>query len=91
MKTLSLKVSFFASISLSHCFSRLPAFLYSMPFRNNKMHCEIIDRYFNEFVEIQLKEENLKSIFWAPKPVYQSPKRPEYVTGFSFEYFVTAT
>ena len=31
------------------------------------MHCEIIDRYFNVFfVEIQLKQENLKC-FWAPE------------------------
>ena len=65
MKTLSLTVSFFALISLSHCFSPLSAFLYSVPFQNNKMHCEIIDRYFNIFVEIQLKEDNWKGIFWA--------------------------
>ena len=66
MKTLSLTVSSFASISLSHCFSLLSAFLYSKPFRNNKMHCEIIDRYFNVFfVEIQLKKGNLKSVPWA--------------------------
>ena len=49
------------------------------------MHCEIIDRYFNIFfVKIQLKEDNLKSVFWVPEfgaqTVYQSPKRPEYVT-----------
>ena len=38
----------------------LSAFLYSKPFWNNWMHCEIIDRYFNVFfVKIQLKKENL--------------------------------
>ena len=32
------------------------------------MHCEIIDRYFNVFfVEIQLKKNILKSVFWAPE------------------------
>ena len=49
------------------------------------MHCEIIDRYPNVFfAEIQLTKENLKSAFlgardWALKPVYQSPKWPEYI------------
>ena len=42
------------------------------------MHCEIIDRHFNVFfVVIQLKNDNLNS----PKPVYRSPKWPEYVIG----------
>ena len=50
-------------ISLSHCFSLLSAFLSSKPFQNNKMICEIIDRYFNVFVfEIQPKTQNLKSV-----------------------------
>ena len=45
------------------------------------MHCEITDRYFNLFfVEILLRKENLQIVFWAPKPVYRSPKRPEYIT-----------
>ena len=45
------------------------------------MHCEIIDRYFNLFfVEILLRKENLQIVFWVPNPVYQSPKRPEYIT-----------
>ena len=66
MKTLSLTVSSFVSTSLSHCFSLLSAFLYSKPFQNNWMLCEIIDRYFNIFfVEIQLKKENLKHVFLA--------------------------
>ena len=35
-------------------------------FRNNQMHCEIVDRYFNVFfVEIQLNKENLKIVFKA--------------------------
>ena len=50
MKTLSFTVSSFASTSLSHCFSLLYAFLYSKPFQNSLMHCEIIDRYFNVFL-----------------------------------------
>ena len=29
------------------------------------MHCEISDRYFNVFVEIQMEQKNLKSVFWA--------------------------
>ena len=32
------------------------------------MHCEIFDSNFNAGV-------------WAPKPVYQSPKWPKYITG----------
>ena len=49
------------------------------------MHCEIIDRYFNVFlVEIQLKKEDFEIVFGhqnlGRKPVYRSPKRPEYVT-----------
>ena len=32
------------------------------------MHYEMIDRYFKLFcVEIQLKKENLKIVFWAPE------------------------
>ena len=32
------------------------------------MHCKIIDRYFNAcFVEIQLKKENLITVFLAPE------------------------
>ena len=35
------------------------------------MHCEIIDRYLDVFfVEIQLKKENLRSIFWTPEFVH---------------------
>ena len=30
------------------------------------MHCEIIDRYFNEFF-VEIQKENLKSLFWAPE------------------------
>ena len=26
------------------------------------MHCEIIDRYFNVFVEIQMEQKNLKNV-----------------------------
>ena len=53
--TLCLIVSLFFSSVL---------FLSSKPFWNNLMHCEIIDCYFNiVFVEIQLKKENLKSVF----------------------------
>ena len=38
------------------------------------MHCEIIACYINiYFVEIQLKKENLKSVFWVPRPVYSLP------------------
>ena len=37
------------------------------------------------FVEVQLKKENLKSVFlgdrvWVPKPVYWSLKQPGYIT-----------
>ena len=33
------------------------------------MHCEIIDRYLKLFfVEMELKKENLKSVFWAGLP-----------------------
>ena len=32
------------------------------------MHCEILDHFFNIlFVEIQLKKENLKNVFWMPE------------------------
>ena len=45
-------------------FFLLSAFLYSKPFSNNLMLCEIIDRHFNLFfVEIQHKKENLKVFF----------------------------
>ena len=88
MKTLSLTVSSFALISLSHCFSLLSAFLYSKPFRSNLMHCEIIDRYFNIFfVKIQLKKELGKCFLgarvWVLKPVYRSPKWSEYITAYN--------
>ena len=51
------------------------------------MYCEIIDHYFNVvLVEIRLKIKKLEKSFlgarvWAPKPVYRSPKRPEYVNA----------
>ena len=50
------------------------------------MHCEITDCYFNKFfVELQIKRDNLKSVFWVPEfghqnPIYRSPKQLEYVT-----------
>ena len=67
---------------LSHFISLQSVFLSSKPFWNSRMHCEIIDRYFNVFfAEIQPKKENLKSVFWAAKPVYRSPKQPEYITA----------
>ena len=79
--------SFFFCFDLfAYCFILLSAFLYSKPFRNNYMDYEIIDHYFNIFFEeIQLKKENLKNDFWAPKLVYWSPKQPEYVTAESKE------
>ena len=51
------------------------------------MYSGITHHYFNvNFNEIQLKKENLESVFWVPehwahKLVCHSPKRPEYVTG----------
>ena len=50
------------------------------------MFCEIIDCYFNiDFVEIELKKENLKCFLgtrvWVPKLVYWSPKWSEYITA----------
>ena len=50
------------------------------------MLCEITDRYINVFFDdIQLKKENLKSVFlgarvWAPKLVNRSPKWPRHIT-----------
>ena len=35
------------------------------------------------FVEMQLKNENLRNVFLAPKPVYRSFKRPEYIAEYS--------
>ena len=62
MKILSQIVSSFSFIVSLCC-------LYFCPldqFRNNQMHCEIVDRYFNVFfVEIQLNKENLKIVFKA--------------------------
>ena len=87
MKSFWWTVSFFRFyLFLSHCFSLLSALLSSKPFRNNYMHCEIFDRYFNNFlVEIQLKKKTWKLFFGArvraPKHAYWSSKRPEYVTA----------
>ena len=61
----------------------LSAFLSSMPFQSNQMDCEIINHYFNIFfIEIYLKKENLKSVFWAPEfgHTNRSPKQSRYVT-----------
>ena len=67
MKTLSLTVSSFATTSLSHYFSLLSAILYFKPFRKSYMYCEIFDHYFSVFfLDIQLKKENLKSLFGHP-------------------------
>ena len=57
------------------------------------MHCEIIDHFFNIFVEIQLKEENLKYFSdtknSAPKLVHTSLPNDlsEYVTSI-FELYI---
>ena len=45
------------------------------------MYYEIIYHYLNMFfVEMHLKKETLKSVFWVPKLVYWFPKPPGYVT-----------
>ena len=81
MKTVSLTVLFFTTTALSHCLSFLSAFFILSHFKI--IRGIIIDRHFNKFfVEIQLKKENLKNVFWAPKLVYRSPKRSEYVTDY---------
>ena len=68
MKTLSLAVSSFTSNYLPYCFSLLPELLNSKPFWNKYIHCEIIDHCCNVFfVEIQLKKEHLKNVFWVPE------------------------
>ena len=67
MKTLLLRFSSFALTSSSHCFPILSAFLYSKPFGNNYMHYEITDHFNIFLVEIKMKKENLKSVFWAPE------------------------
>ena len=46
----------------------MSAFLSSKPFGNNLMHFKIIVCYLNVFfVQLQLKEQNLKSVIWAPE------------------------
>ena len=50
------------------------------------MHCEIINCYFNRFFCWNTTEKENLNFFlcakvWAPKPLYQSPKWPEYITG----------
>ena len=67
MKTLLLRFSSFTLTSSSHCFPILSAFLYSKPFGNNYMHYEITDHFNIFLVEIKMKKENLKSVFWAPE------------------------
>ena len=68
MKIFSLTVSSFASTSSSYFFSLLSRFLFSKPFPDNSMHYEIIDHHSSVFVvEMQLKKENLKIVFWAPE------------------------
>ena len=63
MKRLSVKISFFTSSSLSHCFSRLSAFLYSMPFRNDKMYCKIIGCYSTYLLKCNWKRKTWKVFF----------------------------
>ena len=68
MKIFSLTVSSFASTSFSYFFSLLSRFLFSKPFPDNSMDYEIIDHHSSIFVvEMQLKKENLKIVFWAPE------------------------
>ena len=68
MKIFSLTVSSFASTSFSYFFSLLSRFLFSKQFPDNSMHYEIIDHHSSVFVvEMQLKKENLKIVFWAPE------------------------
>ena len=69
MKTLFVDGFFFHfDIFLFYCFLFCLLFLSSKPSLNNQMHSEIDDRCFSVFfVEIQLKKENLKSVFWVPE------------------------
>ena len=87
---LTLQNSSFTSTSFSNCFSHLSIFLYSKLYQNNYMpnwlltDSKLIRLLIQlSFVEIQLKKRNLKCFLgagvWAPKLVYQSPKRPEYI------------
>ena len=89
-KTFADNFFFYLDVFLSHFFSLLSAFLSSKPFRKNYTHCEVTDA---TFVDIQLQKENLKNIFlgariWAPKLVYQSPKRPGYVIVLEVNRFL---
>ena len=88
MKTLLFTVSSFTLTCLSCCLSLLSAFLYSKPFWNIEINCEINDCHFNIFF---LSKYNRKKKTWkvflrchslAPKPVYQTLKQSEYVTGW---------
>ena len=72
--TLSLAVSSFPSTSLYHCLTLLSAILYSKPFLCLSIikPCDALwnDWYLLQWVfcfEIQLKKENLKTVFWVPE------------------------
>ena len=80
LKTLLLTVSPFASTSLSHCFSLLSPFLYSNPFRNIEMHCEITDRQPLQQIYCwnTTEKRKLEKCFWAPEVGW-----PNRYTGLS--------
>ena len=72
--TLSLAVSSFPSTSLYHCLTLLSAILYSKPFLCLSIikPCDALWNYWYllQWVfcfEIQLKKENLKTVFWVPE------------------------
>ena len=92
MKIFSLTVSSFASTSFSYCFSLLSRFLFSKPFPDNSMHYEVIDHHSSVFVvEMQLKKENLKIVFWAPEfgcPTFSQAAWIRHLFFFSSSLFI---
>ena len=89
MKIFPLTVSSFASTSFSYFFSLLSRFLFSKPFPDNSMHYEIIDHHSSIFVvEMQLKKENLKIVFWAPEFGCQTFSQTAWIRHLFFLFII---
>ena len=73
-------------------FSLLSAFLSSKQFRNNQIQLWNHWLLFNVFSLKYNWKKKLKSVYWAQKTVYRSPKWPAYVTAMMlFSLFVLLT
>ena len=68
-------------VFLCHCFSFMSACLSSKSFRNNQMHCEIIDRYFNVFLLKNKWKKKIWNDFFGHQSLGAQTGIPDFPKG----------